>query len=132
MDAKLFALEVKEAIASRFLHAGDVLVMENAANHTGKENTVLEDWLWEEHSIFALFLPARMPEWNAIELMWNCLMEQLKHYNWDHLSVLYWVIHAAICVLDCIAHNEVERFYENGDVFTLHWHVSKCIYNPII
>jgi hypothetical protein len=58
VDAKLFALEVKDAIVSRFLHAGNVLVMDNAANHTGKENNVLEDWLWEEHSIFALFLPA--------------------------------------------------------------------------
>ncbi len=47
MDAKIFALEIKDAIASRFLRAGNVLVMDNAANHTGKENTVLEDWLWE-------------------------------------------------------------------------------------
>jgi transposase len=55
--------------------------MDNAANHTGKENTVLEDWLWEEHSIFALFLPAQTPEWNPIELVWNCLAQQLKHYD---------------------------------------------------
>ncbi len=58
VDAELFALEVEDAVATRFLWPGDVLVMDNAANHTGKENTVLEDWLWEENSIFALFLPA--------------------------------------------------------------------------
>jgi hypothetical protein len=62
VDAELFALEIEDAVASRFLWPGDVLVMDNAANHTGKENTVLEDWLWEEHLIFALFLPARTPE----------------------------------------------------------------------
>jgi hypothetical protein len=62
MDAKLFALEVQDAIALRFLHAGNVLVMDNAANHTGKENTILEDWMWEEHYIFSLFLPAQMPK----------------------------------------------------------------------
>ncbi len=45
MDAEIFALEIEDAIASKFLRAGDVLVMDNAANHTGKENTVLEDWL---------------------------------------------------------------------------------------
>jgi hypothetical protein len=36
----------------------DVLVLDNAANHTGKGNTVLEDWLWEEHMVIVLFLPA--------------------------------------------------------------------------
>ncbi len=69
VDAELFALEIEDAVASPFLWPGDVLVMDNAANHTSKENTVLEDWLWGEHSIFALFLPARMPEWNPIELL---------------------------------------------------------------
>ena len=43
--AKPFALEIEDVIASRFLRPGNVLVMDNAANHTGKENTVLEDWL---------------------------------------------------------------------------------------
>jgi transposase len=122
VDAELFALEVEDAIASRFLRPGDVLVMDNAANHTGKENTVLEDWLWEEHSIFALFLPARTPEWNPIELVWNCLTQRLKHYDWDHLSASYRVVHAAIYVLDRITHEEVERFYEKSGVFTLHGH----------
>ncbi len=73
IDAKLFAIEIKDAVASRFLRPGNILMMDNAANHTGKENMVLEDWLWKEHSIFALFLPVRMPEWNQIELLWNCL-----------------------------------------------------------
>jgi hypothetical protein len=80
--AKLFALEIEDAVASQFLWPGNVLVMDNAANHTGKENTDLEDWLWEEHSIFALFLPARTPEWNPIKLLWNCLSMRLKHNEW--------------------------------------------------
>ena len=123
VDAEIFALEIEDAIASRFLRAGNVLVMDNAANHTGKENTVLEDWLWEEHSIFALFLPARAPEWNPIELLWNCLTQRLKHYDWEHLHGSYRVVRAAIYVLDRITHGEVERFYEHSGVFTLHGHV---------
>jgi len=115
-------LEVEDAIAPRFLHPGDVLVMDNAANHTDKENTVLEDWLWEEHSMFALFLPARTPEWNPIELVWNCLTQGLKHYDWDHLSASYRVVYAAIYILDRITHEEVERFYKKSGVFTLHGH----------
>ncbi len=123
MNAEIFALEIKDVIASRFLRAGDVLVMDNAANHTSKENTVLEDWLWEEHSIFTLFLSARAPEWNPIELLWNCLTQRLKHYDWGHLHGSYCVVCAAIYILDCITHCEVERFYEHIGVFTLHGHV---------
>jgi hypothetical protein len=119
----MFALEIKDPIVSRFLRAGDVLVMDNAVNHTGKENTVLEDWLWEEHSIFTLFLPARAPEWNLIELLWNCLTQRLKHYDWDHLHRSYCVVHATIYILDRITHGEVKRFYKCSGVFTLHGHL---------
>ncbi len=122
MDTEIFALEIEDAIALRFLRAGNVLVMDNALNHTGKKNTVLEDWLREEHSIFALFLPARTPEWNPIELLWNCLTQHLKHYNWEHLHGLYCVVCVAIHILDRITYGEVE-FYEYSGVFTLHGHV---------
>jgi hypothetical protein len=58
VDVKLFSLEVKDAIALKFLHAGNVLVMDNVANHTGKENSILEDWLWEELPFLpSFFLP---------------------------------------------------------------------------
>jgi hypothetical protein len=100
VDGELFALEIKDAVASRFLRPRNVLVIENAANHTGKENTVLEDWLWEEHSIFALFLLARTPEWNPIELLWNCLSMRLKHNEWENLHGSSRVVHAAIYILD--------------------------------
>jgi hypothetical protein len=71
VDAELFAMEMEDAVASEFLQPSVVLVMDNAANHTGKENTVLENWLWNDHSIFALFLPAQTSEWNPIELLWD-------------------------------------------------------------
>jgi hypothetical protein len=122
VDAKIFDLEIEDTIASRFSRAGNVLVMDIAANHTGKENTVLEDWLWEEHSIFALFLSARAPERNPIKL-WNSLTQRLKHYNWEHLHGSYCVVCAAIYILDHITHGEVERFYERSGVFTSHGHV---------
>jgi hypothetical protein len=73
VDADLFLLEIEATIAMRFLMAGDVLVLDNAATNTGKGNTVLEDWLWEEYFVLVLFLPTHAPKWNLIELMWNCL-----------------------------------------------------------
>jgi hypothetical protein len=97
--------------------------MDNAANHTGKENTVLVDWLWNDHSIFALFLPAQTPEWNPIELLWNCLSMRLKHNDWEHIHGLSWVVRAAIHILDRITHRaEVESFYQKSGVFNLHGH----------
>ena len=66
-------MEIKAALATGYLRPGNILVLDNVANHSGKENTVLEDWLWKRHRVFVLFLPARAPEWNPIELVWSCL-----------------------------------------------------------
>ncbi len=88
VDADLFSMEIEAAIAMRFLGEGNVLVLDNAANHTGRGNTMLEDWLWEDHSVLVLFLPARAPEWNPIELMWNCLTQRLKYLTCQFLQVL--------------------------------------------
>ena len=81
-------------------------MLDNSANHSGKENTVLEDWLWEEHRIFVLFLPARTPEWNPIELVWNILEERLKHYDWRTVCGTDRVVKAAATVLNRITHKE--------------------------
>jgi hypothetical protein len=78
VDADLFSLEIELAIANQFLRAGAVLILNNAANHTRKGNSVLEEWLWEEHMVLVLFFPAQAPEWNPIKLMWNCSSQHFK------------------------------------------------------
>jgi hypothetical protein len=113
---------IEAAIAMRFLRAGDVLVLDNAANHTGKGNTVLEDWLWEDHSVLVLFLPARAPEWNPIELMWNCLTQRMKYLDLSVFTGSHRVVAAAATILDSITHEENYQFYEKSGVFTLHQH----------
>ena len=120
VDAELFGIEIEAAIASRFLRRGHVLVLDNAANHTGKENRVLEDWLWEDHGIFVLFLPARTPEWNPIELLWNCLEERLKEYDLDTLVGPDKVVQASQIILDEITHEEVKSFWDKCGVFNVH------------
>ena len=122
VDADLFSMEIEAAIAMGFLRAGDVLVLDNAANHTGKGNTVLEDWLWEDHSVLVLFLPARAPEWNPIELMWNCLTQRLKYFDLSVLTGSHRVVAAAATILESITHEENYRFYKKSGVFTLHEH----------
>jgi len=120
VDAELFAMEIEASISSKFLRAGDVLVLDNAANHSGKENNVLEDWLWEYHRIFALFLPARTPEWNPIELVWNCLEARLTNYDLQYVHGLDRVVKATAKILSKISHSEVESFYRKSGVFEHH------------
>ena len=61
-DSEHFAVQVQLAVLSGFLLPYDVLVLDRAAIHTGGQNTILPDWLWDNFRIFLLLLPARTPE----------------------------------------------------------------------
>jgi hypothetical protein len=122
VDADLFSMEIESAIVMRYLRAGDVLILDNAANHTGKGNSVLEEWLWKEHMVLVLFLPGRAPEWNPIELMWNCLTQRLKYFDLSSLTGSHRVVAAAATILNEITHEEMCCFYKKSGVFKLHGH----------
>ena len=122
VDANLFSMEIESAISHRYLRAGDVLILDNAEIHTGKDNSVIEEWLWEEHMVLVLFLPARAPEWNPIELMWNCLTQRLKFFDLSSLNGTHRVVLAAAKILNEITHDEIFRFYKKSGVFNLHGH----------
>jgi hypothetical protein len=115
-------MEIEAAIAKRFLRAGNVLVLDNAANHTDKGNTVVENWLWEEHSVLVLSLSAQALEWNPVEMMWNSLMKQLKIFNLSNVPGSHQVVESAATILESITHDNMYRFYEKSGVFTLHGH----------
>jgi hypothetical protein len=120
-DADQFSLELEYAIQSGFLVGGDVLVLDNAAVHTGKENTELEDYLWNTYGIFLIFLPARTPEWNPIEQVWKCLVQRLRSEDTAPLGVIRQIgQHAtaktAINILSSITYDEVRRFYVGSGI----------------
>ena len=77
-NAEQFAQDVEEAIACGYIRPGDILVLDNAAYHTGRGNNVIEEWLWDNHGILLIFLPPRSPEWNPIELVWAILVRRLR------------------------------------------------------
>ena len=99
-----------------------MLILDNAANHMGKDNSMLKEWLWEELMVLVLFLPARAPEWNPIELMWNCLCQRLKYFDFLTLLGSHRIVAAAATILDKITHEEIFRFYWKSGVFNLHGH----------
>lgn len=117
-DAENFALQVELAISSGWLSPGDVLVLDRAAIHTGGENTVLEDWLWDNFRIFLLLLPARTPEWNPIELVWNILVQRLAVFSLEIANELgkHSLVQVSQIILDKITHVEVEGCYRKCGV----------------
>jgi hypothetical protein len=82
-----------------------VLILDNAANHTGKGNSVLEEWLWEEHMVLVLFLSGQAPEWNPLKLIWNCLSQRLKYFNVSTRTGSNQVVAATATILNKITHN---------------------------
>ena len=116
-DADQFHLELEYAIHSGFFQGGDVLVLDNSQVHTGKDNSVLQDYLWETYGIFLIFLPARAPEWNPMEQVWKKLVQKLTSLPLrlclevadkvgPHLTA-----HAAIGILSEVTYEEVKQFY---------------------
>ncbi|KAL7502194.1 hypothetical protein ACHAXN_000223, partial [Cyclotella atomus] len=117
-DSVEFSYDVERACCLGYLRAGDVLVLDNAAIHTGKSNKYLDDFVWTNFGVFILFLPTRTPEWNPQELVWQVMVKGMQHYL---LRVLREVsshspAHAANKVLGTIDHKMVRSFYRKAKV----------------
>ena len=90
---------------------GNVTVGQILVHHT----CVLEDWLWNKHGVFLLYLPARSPEWNPVELVWNVLVQRLRTLPMSDLKRRYTknaCAYAAADILDEITQEEVWSFYD--------------------
>jgi hypothetical protein len=74
------------------------------------------------HMVLVFFLPARAPEWNTIELMWNCLCHCLKYFGVLTLMGSHRVVAVAVTILNEITHEEIYHFYQKSGVFDLHGH----------
>ena len=121
-DSERFLCDVEAAIATGFLKAKDVLILDNAGIHTGKDNSILAYWLWKRFAIFVLFLSPRTPEWNPIELLWNTLVQRLGKFPLtvlrekmrDNGQSTDAVAYCAKEILDDMTHELVEKFYNHS------------------
>ncbi|KAL7543278.1 hypothetical protein ACHAWF_009668 [Thalassiosira exigua] len=120
VDAELFSTEIEAPVASGFFRAGDTLVLDNAEIHSGKENREIEDWLWNYHEIFVLFLPARTPEWNPIELLWGTLEARFSTEDLSSITGSDCVVKATVRILERVTHKEVRKMYNHSGVFRVH------------
>lgn len=105
-DASSFSGQILMAIHSGWLLPGDIFVLDNAAIR----KVALGDF-----QIFLLYLPARTPEWNPIELIWNILVQRLNvfclHLARRLISGSGSLVVATKLVMDNITHEEVRGCY---------------------
>jgi hypothetical protein len=114
-NAAVFCDFVVQNLSSGFLQPGDFLVLDNALIHYFQEATGLDSYLWNYHGIFIQFLPTRSPELNPIELLWNTLMQQLKHFplSDDYRPRTHRVAHAAEILMSEFTHEDVDACYRH-------------------
>ena len=96
----------------------DVVVLDRAAIHTGGQNTILVDWLWDNFRIFFLLLPARTPEWNPIELVHNILVQRFNIFSLQVANSMgsHSVVKASELILGNISHTEVDGCFKRRGV----------------
>jgi transposase len=99
-------------VVDGFLRNGDVLVIDNASIHRYHASAVLEEILWEDYKILLIFMPARSPELNPIELMWNILVQRLRRVPLTGRHILERNALAAKDSMDTFAHSEVASCYQ--------------------
>ena len=118
-NAENFAVQVQLALLSWLLPPHDVLMLDRAAIHTSGKNTTLEEWLWDDFSIFLLLLPARTSEWDPIELVWNILVQRLQVLSLDLAMKMgeHSLVQASQVILDNITHQEVDGCFKKCGVW---------------
>jgi transposase len=71
-------------VNNRWLIHDKILVMDNAAVHTGAEARDLEECFWDEMvdgkplHVLVIYLPTRSPELNPIELIFHIFLRQIR------------------------------------------------------
>ena len=83
-----FTAYIEYLITIDWFERGDILIMDNAAIHCGAEATILEDLLWTTPldgvplNVLVVYLPARAPELNPIELIFHILARRLRSWRY--------------------------------------------------
>ena len=77
-----FTAFVEHLILMNWFSPGDVLILDNAAIHTGGEAAIVSDLLWLVARVLVVPLPTRAPELNPIELVFHIVARRLRSYRY--------------------------------------------------
>jgi transposase len=87
-NAASFVALIEYLIGTRFFAHDEILVMDNAAIHTGAEAVIVVDLLWdiivngEPLHVLVVYLPARAPELNPIELVFHIMARRIHSFQY--------------------------------------------------
>jgi transposase len=87
-NAASFVAFIEYLLGTRFFLHDEILVMDNAAIHTGAEAAIVDDLLWNmvvdgrPLHVFVVYLPARAPELNPIELVFHILARRIRSFRY--------------------------------------------------
>lgn len=90
-DANSFAAYIVLLIKVRWFEHGDILILDNAAIHSGGKAANIESYLWDTVidgrplHVLVIFLPTCSPELNPIELIFHILARQIRSF-WYRLA----------------------------------------------
>lgn len=111
-NAATFAWCVEQSVQKGFLQPWDVLVLDNASIHRYRDAATPEDWLCDNYRILLVFLPTRSPELNPTDLMWNVLVQKLKHWDLRGPRPMRGAVaRAAQAILSSFTHDDIEKAY---------------------
>jgi hypothetical protein len=112
-NAAVFCDMVIQNLSCGFLQPGDFLVLDNELINHFQESTGLDAYFWNYHGIFLQFLPTRSPELNPIELLWNIIVQRLKHFplSDDYGPCAHWVGRAAEMLMNEFTHDKVDASF---------------------
>jgi transposase len=87
-NAASFVAFIEYLIATRFFFHDEILVIDNAAIHAGAEAEIVEDLLFDfildgrPLNVLVVYLPARAPELNPIELVFHILALRIRSFRY--------------------------------------------------
>jgi hypothetical protein len=117
--AAAFVSFCENMVQTRWLLHDEVLVLDNAGIHTGRESADLEEFFWETIidgrplHVLVIYLPTRSPELNPIELIFHIFSRRVRSYRMQHASgpVDRAIIRYGTQVLQEISYETILRCY---------------------
>jgi transposase len=106
-------------VESGWMRHGEILVLDNAGVHTGREAVDLQEFFWDTIvdgrplNVLVIYLPTRSPELNPIELIFHIFSRRVRSYRLrDHCGpVDHAIIKYGTKVLDEISYETILRCY---------------------
>ena len=102
-------------IQNRWLQHNEVLIMDNAAVHTGKEAKMVNDLLWSTVvdgvplKILVVYLPPRCPELNPIEKIFHVLSKRVCTFRQDKTTEASAVLQTATEIMNGFSYKLIKK-----------------------